>query len=80
MIQGPIYPGMLNMKNSKNNQFDPRPPTGVHVAIAAGHTSTIIYNGIKYIYTFSKGVKGFNIPDIITIHNDGSVVSKVLGE
>lgn len=52
---------------------------GTYPAIASGNESKVVQGGKTFVFKFEIYVKGFNIPDVVTIDSDGSVRSKVLG-
>lgn len=51
---------------------------GSYSASASGYTSIFSIGDVKYEATFSKGVRGINIPDTITI-TDNNIFSSKLG-
>ena len=54
-------------------------PRGSYSGLATGHQTTFEVDGIMYIGYFEKGIKGINIPDIVTVLNNGVVFSSKLG-
>jgi len=53
---------------------------GTYPAIASGNESKVVQGTKTYTFKFETYVKGFNVPDVITVNSDGQVRSKVLGE
>ena len=54
-------------------------PRGSHSGLASGYQTTFEVDGIMYIGYFEKGIKGINIPDIVTVLDNGVVFSSKLG-
>lgn len=54
-------------------------PSGTYPAVASGNESKVVQGGKTYLFKFEIYVKGFNVPDVITVDSDGSARSKVLG-
>lgn len=53
-------------------------PDGEYEAIASAHTTVFKVNDLKMEAKFENAVKGFDIPDVVTV-KDGKITSKVLG-
>ena len=52
-------------------------PRGSYSGLASGYQTTFEVDGIMYIGYFEKGIKGINIPDIVTVlDNGGSILFK----
>lgn len=54
-------------------------PRGSYPGLATGHQTTFEVDGIMYRGYFEKGIKGINIPDIVTVLDNGVVFSSKLG-
>lgn len=55
-------------------------PSGTYPALASGNQSVVIYENQIHYFKFERFVKGINVPDVITVDNNGQVNSKVLGD
>ena len=54
-------------------------PRGSYPGLASGYQTTFEVDGIMYIGYFEKGIRGINIPDIVTVLDNGVVFSSKLG-
>ena len=54
-------------------------PKGSYLGLASGYQTTFEVDEITYIGYFEKGIRGINIPDIVTVLDNGVVFSSKLG-
>lgn len=54
-------------------------PRGSYSGLAAGYQTTFEIEGVMYRGYFEKGIRGINIPDIVTILDNEVVFSSKLG-
>ena len=54
-------------------------PIGSYKAIASGYQTTFEVNGIFYECLCVKGIRGINIPDIVTV-TESNIFSAKLGQ
>lgn len=54
-------------------------PRGSYSGLAAGYQTTFEVGGVMYIGYFERGIRGINIPDIVTVLDNGVVFSSKLG-
>ena len=52
---------------------------GSYSGLASGYQTTFEVDWIMYIGQFERGVRGINIPDIVTVLDNGVVFSSKLG-
>lgn len=55
-------------------------PIGSYNAVTGGCQSRFNVGKQEYLAKFDKGVRGTNIPDIVSITKDGEVLSSLLGK
>lgn len=54
-------------------------PKGSYLGLASGYQTTFEIEGVMYRGYFEKGIRGINIPDIVTVLDNGVVFSSKLG-
>ena len=54
-------------------------PKGSYPGIASGYQTTFEVDGVIYRGYFERGIRGINIPDIVTVLDNGVVFSSKLG-
>lgn len=54
-------------------------PKGSYLGLASGYQTTFEVDGVVYRGYFERGIRGINIPDIVTVLDNGVVFSSKLG-
>ena len=52
---------------------------GTYTAKTSGCKSVVVQDGVAHVFKFKNGVRGLNIRDVLTVKNDGTVTSNILG-